>query len=263
MSGYIDHPLLTSFLFYPRAISQAEIPPIEHGALHIFPSGDNEKISAYLYRPMPEAPTLLLFHGNGEVITDYIGDFGAIFAQIGLNMCVVDYRGYGLSEGSPSLSRILEDGRAAWDYFTKILGDNIVLFGRSMGSIPAIDIASQAGGKYLGLIIESGIAGFDRWIERMEPLIARAGIDVAALKSDLRKNLDHRDKIQKVKKPILILHTEMDSIVPSWNARDLYEWAGADKAELHIFEEGDHNSIFYYNGEQYLELVRNFISRIT
>ena len=264
MEKPMDHQLLTSFLFYPRPISESEIPPYKNGSLHRFPSGGGERISAYMYRPLPEAPLVLMFHGNGEVVTDYVGEFAVLFERIGLNFCVVDYRGYGLSEGSPSLSKILEDGRAAWDYFTGEAGipaKSILLLGRSMGSIPAIEIAAQVGDEFLGLIVESGIAGFDRWIERMEGVIKQVGIDIDGLKADLRENLNHRAKIEKVKRPILILHTETDSIVPSWNARDLYEWAGEDKAELRIFEEGDHNSIFYYNGQEYLELVKRFVEK--
>jgi len=260
----MDHPLLNQFLFYPRAVSPAEIPPFEHGSVHRFPSGGGEMISAYLYRPLPEEPTVLMFHGNGEVITDYVGEFAALFERIGLNFCVVDYRGYGLSEGSPSLGKILEDGRAAWDYFTAEAGipaENIVLLGRSMGSIPAIEIASHTEDNFIGLIVESGIAGFDRWIERMEPLVRQAGMDFDGLKADLKQNLDHRAKIEKVSRPILILHTEADSIVPSWNAHDMYKWAGPQKAQMRIFDQGDHNSIFYYNGEEYLELVQRFVER--
>jgi len=263
MDKPMDHEILTQFLFYPRPISESEIPPSEHGTVHRYESGNGEKISAYLYRSLPDAPTALFFHGNGEVLSDYAGDLTMMFSRIGVNLCVVDYRGYGLSEGAPSLSKILEDGRATWDYFTGEVGiapEDIILFGRSMGSIPAIDLASSVDNKFKCLIVESGISGFERWIERLEPMIKQLGMDIDALKADLRKNLDHKAKIDKVEKPILILHTERDSIVPSWNARDLYEWAGPEKAKIKIFERGDHNSIFYYNGDKYLEIVRNFMA---
>jgi len=264
MDKPMDHPLLNQFLFYPRAVSAAEIPPFEHGSVHRFPSGGGEMISAYLYKPLPDKPTVLMFHGNGEVITDYIGEFAGMIERLGLNFCVVDYRGYGLSEGSPSLGKILEDGRAAWDYFTTeggIPAENIVLLGRSMGSIPAIDIASHVGDGFIGLIVESGIAGFDRWIERMEPVIKQVGIDYDGLRADLKNNLDHKAKIEKVSRPILIMHTDGDSIVPSANARDLFEWAGPQKAQLRIFEQGDHNTIFYFNADEYFELIRNFVEK--
>jgi len=264
MRKMMDHPVLNGFLFYPRRLRPELMPRHEHGSLHGIPYGGGESISAYLYRPRPEAPTILMFHGNGEVIADYAFDFPGLSERLGANLCMVDYRGYGLSDGEPSLSKILEDGRAAWKYFTKTCGldgKNILLLGRSMGSIPAIDIASRAGDELMGLVVESGIAGFDRWIERLEPVLAQAGVDVAALKDDLKTNLDHESKIKAVTRPVLIIHTEGDGIVPSRHARDLYEWAGADKAELKIFPEGDHNTILACNLDEYIELVKGFMEK--
>lgn len=262
----MDDPLINQFLFYPRSISRAEIPDLEHGSVHTFPSGGGERISAYLYRPLPDRPVVLMFHGNGEVMTDYINEFLYAMRGIGLNFCVVDYRGYGLGDGDPCLSAILEDGRAAWDYFTGEVGipaERIVLLGRSMGSIPALELASAHSDEFMGLVVESGIAGFHRWIDRMEMMIQQMGIDAEALKESLMRNLDHEKKIKAVQRPILILHTENDGIVPSQNARMLYEWAGPERATLNIFPMGDHNTIFYYNGEEYLELLKKFVEKIS
>lgn len=264
MEKMMDHPVLNGFLFYPRRLKPDRMPGHKDGSVHSILSGDGEHISAYLYQPRPEAPVILMFHGNGEVIADYAFDFPEFSERLEANLCMVDYRGYGLSDGEPSLSKILEDGRAAWKYFTKTCGldgKKILLLGRSMGSIPAIDIASRAGDELMGLVVESGIAGFDRWIERLEPVLTQVGVDVAALKDDLRTNLDHKSKIKAVTRPVLIIHTEGDSIVPSQNARDLYEWAGTDKTEMKIFPEGDHNTILVHNLDEYLELVKRFMAK--
>jgi len=261
----MDNPLISQFLFYPRSVSRAEIPDLPGGSVHIFPSGKGEKISAYLYRPLPDSPVVLMFHGNGEVITDYINEFLDAMHKIGLNLCVVDYRGYGLSEGEPCLSAILEDAHAAWNYFTGVVGipaNRILLLGRSMGSIPAIELASAHGDEYLGLVIESGIAGFHLWIDRMGAMIRQIGIDAEALKLSLMGNLDHQKKIKRVRRPMLILHTEHDGIVPSENALQLYSWANPETTALKIFPEGDHNTIFYYNGREYLDLLKQFVDKI-
>lgn len=261
----MDDPLISQFLFYPRSVSRAEIPDLTGGSVHIFPSGDGEKISAYLYRTLPDNPVVLMFHGNGEVITDYINEFLEAMRGIGLNLCVVDYRGYGLSEGEPCLSAILEDAHATWNYLTGELGipaGRIVLLGRSMGSIPAIELAAARGDEYMGLVVESGIAGFHHWIDRMGVMIRQMGIDMDSLKESLMRNLDHEKKIKRVRRPLLILHTQHDGIVPSENALELYSWANPDTAALKIFPEGDHNTIFYYNGNEYLELLKQFIDAI-
>ncbi len=264
MSSLIDSPLLTSFLFYPRTLIREDFPELEHGSIHTFPSGGDE-ISAYWYRPLESAPTILMFHGNGEVATDYLYDFHEAMASLGVNFAVVDYRGYGLSRGSPSLSAILEDAHASWSHFTGKLGlkpSEIILLGRSLGSIPALELASSSGGDCRGLVIESGIAGFYRWIERMEPMLQRMGVDVDALKKALKESLDHEAKVRKIKRPMLIMHTEHDQIVPSWNARDIYSWADPEKTTLKIFPQGDHNTIFFINAREYFQTLMEFIKSL-
>jgi pimeloyl-ACP methyl ester carboxylesterase len=265
MSKIIDHPLITGFLFYPRPLRRDDFPEIQHGSIHTFasgPSGDQDMISAYWYKPLKDAPTLLMFHGNGEVITDYLYDFHLAIEAIGANYAVVDYRGYGLSQGRPGLSAILEDSHAAWSYFTGELGlkaSEIILMGRSLGSIPGLELASTSGRDCRGVIIESGIAGFHRWIERVGPMIERMGLDFEALKQALLRDLDHQAKVRKINRPMLIMHTENDQIVPSWNARDLYSWADPNRTTLNIFPQGDHNTIFFTNAREYFQSIAEFI----
>ena len=265
MASIIDHTLINQFLFYPRPLAKDDFPELPHGSLHTFAAGGGDKISAYWYRPLPAAPTLLFFHGNGEVITDYLYDFHRGVEAIGANLAVVDYRGYGLSQGRPSLSAILEDGRAAWSYFTGELGlkpKDVVVMGRSLGSIPALEIASGPGRDCRGVIIESGIAGFARWIERLAPMMNGMGFDLKGLKQALDQDLNHEAKVKKISRPLLILHTEGDLIVPSWNARDLYQWSDQSRATLKIFPLGDHNTIFFINAAEYFQTIGDFIAKL-
>ena len=265
MSRMIDHPLINQFLFYPRALREQDFPSLPQGSLHRFASGNGALITAYWYRPLPNAPTVLMFHGNGEVITDYLDDFHRAIEAAGANLAVVDYRGYGLSQGEPSLSAILEDGRAAWSHFTGTLGlpaSQIVVMGRSLGSIPALELASGAGQGCRGVIIESGIAGFSRWIESLEPMLMGMGLDFQELRRDLAQALDHEAKVKKTKSPLLILHTEGDRIVPSWNARELYGWADPSRTSLKIFPRGDHNTIFFINAAEYFQTIGDFIQNL-
>jgi len=265
MNRIIDHPLINQFLFYPRPLDERDFPSLPHGSLHRFASGKGQTISAYWYRPLPDAPTVLMFHGNGEVVTDYLFDFHHAIEEAGANFAVMDYRGYGLSEGEPSLSAILEDGRAAWSYFTETLGlpaSRIIVMGRSLGSIPALEIASGVGRACRGVIIESGIAGFSRWIESMEPMLLGMGLDFQELSRELARVLDHEAKVKKIHSPLLILHTEGDIIVPSWNARELFRWAEPTRTTLKIFPLGDHNTIFFINAAEYFETLGAFIGKL-
>ena len=262
MVSIIDHPLINSFLFYPRPLRVEDLPSLPQGSLHTILVNGGDRISAYWYRPLPDRPTMLFFHGNGEVITDYLYDFHRAVELVGANFALVDYRGYGLSQGRPSLSAILEDAHAAWAYFTGELGlqaGQIILMGRSLGSIPALELASSQGRNCRGVIIESGIAGFSRWIETMAPMLGGIGLDFPALKQAFQESLDHEAKIKKITRPLLILHTELDQIVPSGNARDLYAWADPSRTTLKIFPLGDHNTIFFINAAEYFRTIAEFI----
>lgn len=261
MKSIIDHPLISRFLFYPRSLERTDFPDMDSGSIHTYESGSDNIISAYWYRPLGGAPTLLMFHGNGEVITDYLYDYHRVIESIGLNYAIVDYRGYGLSSGTPSLSGLLEDAHATWSYFTEKLdldpGD-IILMGRSLGSIPALEIASTSARGCRAVIIESGIAALHRWVESMKPILESTGLDFKKLSEELRRNLDHKAKVEKISRPMLIMHTELDHIVPSWNARDLYSWANPKTTVLKIFPQGDHNTIFYMNAEEYFKTIKEF-----
>ncbi len=57
----------------------------------------------------PDAPTVIHFHGNGEVVSDYLGGFANWFAWLGWNLLLAEYRGYGMSTGEPLLGRMLDD----------------------------------------------------------------------------------------------------------------------------------------------------------
>jgi pimeloyl-ACP methyl ester carboxylesterase len=130
---YLRQPNIT---FYPFA--ELEATPAEWGLpyeeVHI-QSGDGPRLHGW-YLPQPEARNTLLFlHGNGGNIS-HRRDSLVIFHRLGLSVLIVDYRGYGRSEGEPDEAGLYRDAMAAWDYLTGQLGidgNNIIIFGRSLG----------------------------------------------------------------------------------------------------------------------------------
>lgn len=258
----IDHPLINDVLFYPRAITEADVPEDKAGRIEMIPAGEDE-LGAYWYRPLPDAPTVLFFHGNGEVMTDYLYDYHQAVRALGANFMVVDYRGYGLSTGSPALSRLLEDARAAWAHVTGAMGldpKDIIVMGRSLGSLAALEIASGVGREAKALIIESGIARFDSWIDRMGPMLEKLGLDVPQLKSALFEAFNHEDKIKSFPAPVLIMHAPHDEIVSVEQGRQLAAWADPSRTTLHVFPAGGHNDIHLLNRDEYFQVVSGFLA---
>jgi len=259
----IDHPLINEVLFYPRSISESDLPRHDKGEIRRIPVG-GDSLGAYWYRPCQDAPTVLFFHGNGEVISDYFLDFHNSLEKLSLNFLPVDYRGYGLSTGTPCLSALLEDARAAWEYAVSTLGispGNIIVLGRSLGSLAALEIAGGPGKDAKGLVIESGIARFDDWIKRMEHLLAQMGVDVDLLKRALNEAFDHKAKINNYKGPVLVMHAPHDEIVPLEQGKQLASWPGEQRTTFHVFPRGGHNDIMIFNREEYFKVLGDFINK--
>ena len=107
----------------------------------------------------PEFPSILYFHGNGEIVSDYDG-FAHLFNAAGANLVVADYRGYGDSTGTPAFATMIEDAhricaavKKNWPAASSAL---TYIMGRSLGSVSALELAAADNGECKGLIIESG-----------------------------------------------------------------------------------------------------------
>jgi hypothetical protein len=92
------HPRPESALFNPPTFAQELLIPVDPGVA----------IGARFYAAGTEAPTLLFFHGNGEIVADY-EDLGPLYTRQGLNFFPVDYRGYGRSTGTPTVTAMMRD----------------------------------------------------------------------------------------------------------------------------------------------------------
>jgi pimeloyl-ACP methyl ester carboxylesterase len=168
-------------------------------------------IGARFYAAGTEAPTLLFFHGNGEIAADY-EDLGPLYTQQGLNFLPVDYRGYGRSTGTPTVTAMMRDCQVILDFAQNWLKQQgfsgpLVVMGRSLGSASALELAFRHQDRLEGLIIESGFA-------YAGPLLKLLGVDVNALGFKEEAGFRHVDKIRQWTKPLLIIHAEFDHIIP-------------------------------------------------
>jgi len=246
-NSILDHRLISNNYFYP-SYSKLE-------KAFFIQSGKNKL--ACLYKKVPNSKkTIIHFHGNGEVVSEYI-DSDIISPEY--SVLYAEYRRYGASEGEkPTLTGILQDVENIIKAVDTPLED-IILFGRSVGSIYALH------GAYLfptigGLIIESGISDvLARVLLRVSPKKISSTMDELVIED--KKYFDHEMKIKKFQGKTLILHTKHDSLVHSSNAVELYKWANKPKS-LHLFDRGDHNDIFYTNYSDYISIVDDFIASV-
>jgi alpha-beta hydrolase superfamily lysophospholipase len=157
----VDRPEILMLFFHPRP--EWATPEPVPGCLDVtIPVADGVGVGAKFHLSESEAPAILMFHGNGEIAADY-NDLGQLYRRMGLHFLVVDYRGSGRSGGSPSVTSMMRDCHLVFDYTKSFLAERrftgpLVLMGRSLGSAPALELASTYSEELSGLIIESGFA---------------------------------------------------------------------------------------------------------
>jgi hypothetical protein len=244
----LDHALVSSRYFFPQHA------PIDEP--YWIPAVDGSQLACY-YQPLnAAAPTMVYFHGNGEVVADYLPDFSAWLARAGCNVLLAEYRGYGMSTGQPALAGMLEDVVAIIDHLG-VPDRQLILFGRSIGSLYALHGVyrrPQIG----GLILESGIADLaERFFMRLQP--AELGVSRADVINELQRYFDYTQKLAAFQGRTLILHTRFDELVNVQHAEKLYA-AAPEPKQLQIFQQGGHNDIFYRNRQAYMQLVEAFVA---
>jgi len=245
----LDHPLLSSRYFYPWPNRFAD---------PFFVEGAGFRLGCRYLKVADELPTIIHFHGNGESVVDYLGDFEQRIAGLGANLLLAEYRGYGMSSGEPALAAMLDDV-ALVVTASGVPQERIIFFGRSLGSLYAVHGAALYPGS-AGLIIESGLADpLERILVRVEP--RQLGASLAELQSAVEHSLNQRKKIASFRGRVLVMHARNDDLVAASHAERLHAWA-SDPKELLIFERGDHNTILPANEEAYFAAVGNFIRRI-
>lgn len=249
-STILDHPIISSRYFYPRAVSIPDPYWVD--------TADGSKLACYYREVNPGAPTLVYFHGNGEVVADYLPDFADWINGAGYNVVLAEYRGYGMSTGSPALAGMLDDGVAILDSLN-LPDSNIVLFGRSIGSLYAVHTVYRRP-QIAGLILESGVADItERFFMRVQP--EELGRSRADLVDELKQHFDYARKLGAFQGRTLVMHARFDELVPARQAELLYATAREPK-QLQIFDQGGHNDIFFRNRDAYMQLVEAFLAGI-
>ncbi|MEA1979361.1 MAG: alpha/beta hydrolase [candidate division Zixibacteria bacterium] len=214
---------------------------------------ESEKIHGW-YFPSTDTnvkKTVLLFHGNGGNISNRIPTI-QFFVKNKINLFLFDYRGYGQSDGKPSEENMYVDSKAAYNWLLNeksVLPQDIILFGRSLGGVPAIDLAVKT--DCGGLILESTLTSAEDMGKLMFP-----GMPINFL---LRYKLNSIDKIDKIKCPVLICHSQTDEIIPFKMGRKLFEKANDPKQFFELF--GGHNELEYLDNDEYQHSILNLINR--
>lgn len=195
--------------------------------------------------------TVLLLHGNGGNICHRLDKIGFL-RSAGVNIFIIDYRGYGRSQGRPSERGIYIDARAAYDYLLtnrSIKPDEIILYGESLGTAVAINLASEI--KVKALILEGAFSRGRDMAKKLYPFLP------SFLFSD---QFDSLAKIKKINTPKLFMHSIDDEIVPIDLAKKLYNASSGPKQFVEL--KGGHNNAFLDSKETYILSITSFVVRL-
>jgi fermentation-respiration switch protein FrsA (DUF1100 family) len=212
---------------------------------------DGLKINGWFLPDNQARYTLLFLHGNAGNIGDRL-DKLEILKKAKLNILIIDYRGYGNSQGSPSEQAVYIDAQAAYDYLIKeekIDPQEIILYGESLGCAVAIDLASKVKAK--ALVVEGGFSSGKDMAKIMYPLLPGFFF---------RHKLDSLAKIKEVKVAKLFMHSKNDEVVPLKLAKKLFDYAPEPKEFIELI--GGHNDAFLDSREQYISSIISFIERL-
>jgi fermentation-respiration switch protein FrsA (DUF1100 family) len=229
-------------IFTPRPSSYVRLP---HEVK--ITSGNGETINAvYLNNPTAEY-TILFSHGNAEDLGTVL-PFMENFYALGYSLLMYDYRGYGTSEGRPSVPNTYKDIDAAYQWLVTEKGvdpKTIIAQGRSVGGGPATWLAAHR--EVGGLVLECTFVSAFR-VRTVIPL----------LPWDKYNNLRH---IKMISCPVLVIHGREDEVLPFWHGEKLYNDAPGEKAHLWI-DEAQHNDYAYVAGDLYFEAFQAFMQGV-
>jgi fermentation-respiration switch protein FrsA (DUF1100 family) len=255
----LDRPGVLSRLFYPRK-ELPEIPVTAKAMTSFITVDEGISIGCRFYPANKEAATIFYFHGNGEIASDY--DYVApLYNEINVNFFVADYRGYGLSNGEPTATALVKDAHALFHGCIKVLEDlsykgDIIIMGRSLGSVPAIEIAFHYQDQLKGVIIESGFSNTTTLIDYFGVAELFAGIKNF-------KGFGNGDKIKAVSLPTLVIHAEKDRLIPVSEGRELYDLSGSTSKRLVIIPGAGHNDVMMTGRKHYFREIESFVRMVS
>jgi uncharacterized protein len=224
---------------------QIPLPNAKDGQLHGW----------YLEHPQPIA-TLLYLHGNGHNIGSNINQAKRLYDQ-GFSVFLIDYQGYGQSDGSPSEQGVYADAEAAWQYLVtkrQINPKSIVLYGHSLGGAIATELASHHP-EALALIVHSSFTSMPamasrQWYSRLFfPYLV------------LNQRFDSIAKVPKLQVPTLWIHGTADTLIPAQMSEELYRSAPAKlKKKLLLVPEAGHNNGDLFWNQGLAPQIKDFVT---
>ncbi|KAF2759361.1 BEM46 family protein-like protein [Pseudovirgaria hyperparasitica] len=256
-------------LIYPRDIPsgcRANVPkPSQFGITDfeelMIPTPDGESLNAFLIRPSNKSHarkvTILMFHGNAGNIGYRLPIAKVLEEDLGCNVLMLQYRGYGLSTGTPNEKGLTIDAQTGLDYIrerAELCNTKIIIYGQSLGGAVSIGLVARnlEQKDIAGLILENTFLSMRKLIPSAFPP-ARF---LAILCHQIWPSDEMISRITDV--PILFLSGEQDEIVPAYHMKQLYNLSRTKRRIMRTFPNGTHNDTVAE--PEYFQFIEDFIN---
>lgn len=252
LAVYLLQPRL---LYFPRALLDTDPTPAELGLAYEdvwLETADGLRLHGWYLAAGDARRVALFFHGNAGNIADRLQTL-ALLRRLGLAVLIIDYRGYGHSQGRPDEAGTYADADAAWAYLTRQRGwapRQIVVWGRSLGGAVAARLAARH--RPAALIMESSFSALPDLAAEVYPWLPARRLS--------RFRYDNLASLARVRAPVLLLHSRDDEVIPYHHALSLQAAApaGTDLVSL----SGPHNGGFLLDAVAYETALRRFLARL-
>ena len=192
---------------------------------------DQIDLVAWFYnKDLEKFKTVVFFHGNAGSLSNRTYKLNH-FKNLNVNFLIIAWRGFSGNKGKPNEKGLYEDARSAisWLNTQGVQDKNIILYGESLGTAIAVEIAQNK--KYSGIILESPFTSMIDMGKKYYPFFPVSFL--------LKDKFESYKKINKILIPILIIHGEVDKIVPYKMGKKMYELANQPKF-FYSQKYGDH-----------------------
>ena len=226
-----------SFLYLPHINNHLRVTELNAPAEQVaIPSGNGITLKSWFYNNPANRYTVLFFHGNAGELDNRIYKLNAL-DKLDLNILIIAWRGFSGNQGKPNEKGLYEDGKSAIDWLIKngVQERNIILYGESLGTGIATHLAQKR--DFAGVILETP---FTSMIDAAKTFYPYVPVNIL-----LKDRYENKSKIVNINSPILIMHGEIDNIVPFHMGKKLFEIANepktfySTKTDNHMMEYDD------------------------
>lgn len=251
--------LFYPFLLYHPERAAPDMNPGAYGAAYEeFRLDAPDGVRLHGWRLPGDAPAgrrraLLVFHGNAGNLATAVHRL-ILYSRLGCDVYMIDYHGYGASDGAASERNLYMDAEAVWNHLVRDRGlraEEIVVMGYSLGGAVAAYLAERENGA-AGLILESTFTRLSDVAGDLFPMLPCRLI--------LGNAFNTSERLSSLAMPLLVMHGQGDELVPYKYGRSIFESYRGPKRFLRIGD--DHNLGYLANGDLYAETIGSFLDDV-